>query len=353
MSSIAFFAHKGGVGKSTLIFDLSYYLISQGKNVVIIDADTQLNTSFKILQRNGINPNSEIINSFLEQNYNHLTISLNQGNNNNQNQTYGTIYSYICGSNYDFRETDLITVNGTNNRMKIILGSPILYNLELQLTNAIFSPQNNPAAANVPLLFKSLLTKIKKYYENKGNVTIFIDMSPSSSILNQNILLSCDYFVIPCNSDDNSMISLDLLFRYINNWRIEHHYLNHNIKFLFAILNRYKTTNIQNNTVSNACDHFKMKINDSIRSFLNKEVNNHIKYNEKYNYDNILIDRKIMMVQNMMRFAEICSSGNISIFELSNQVCVNHGTSLDPIKVKSIRDEIILIYNILINNNLS
>jgi Mrp family chromosome partitioning ATPase len=55
LNSVAFYAHKGGVGKSTLIFDTAYRLATlHNRNVVIVDADSQLNTSFQLLKRAGV-----------------------------------------------------------------------------------------------------------------------------------------------------------------------------------------------------------------------------------------------------------------------------------------------------------
>ena len=42
---ITFFCHKGGVGKTTIIQNLASALSSKGKNVLLIDADPQMNLS--------------------------------------------------------------------------------------------------------------------------------------------------------------------------------------------------------------------------------------------------------------------------------------------------------------------
>jgi len=278
-NSIALYAHKGGVGKSTIIFDIAYKLAQLNKDVVIIDADTQLNTTFKILERNGILINNTLIDSFVTQNTTGNDINVNGIN-------YKTLYNYINGAAITFNMNHFYSVQNSNNKIKILLGSPILYNLEVQLINAINSPNNYPAIAHVPMLFYTLINQIKMAYNN--NVVILVDMSPSSSTINQNILLSCDYFILPCNPDNNSMISLDLLFRYINTWRTQHSYLpiNHIIKFLFVILNKYKVTNINGNgttTMSHTAIHFNGEINNAITNFfLNIPIN--IQYNFfKYN----------------------------------------------------------------------
>ena len=40
---ISFFNYKGGVGKTTTIYNLSYELADQGQKVLVIDADPKMN----------------------------------------------------------------------------------------------------------------------------------------------------------------------------------------------------------------------------------------------------------------------------------------------------------------------
>ena len=43
MKTIAFFNHKGGVGKTTLVFNIGLALARAGKRVLFMDADPQAN----------------------------------------------------------------------------------------------------------------------------------------------------------------------------------------------------------------------------------------------------------------------------------------------------------------------
>ena len=42
---ISFFNHKGGVGKTTLTHNIGYSLNQKGYNVLLVDADPQMNLS--------------------------------------------------------------------------------------------------------------------------------------------------------------------------------------------------------------------------------------------------------------------------------------------------------------------
>jgi len=43
VKTISFFNHKGGVGKTTLVFNVGLALARQGKTVLFVDADAQAN----------------------------------------------------------------------------------------------------------------------------------------------------------------------------------------------------------------------------------------------------------------------------------------------------------------------
>ena len=46
---ISFFNHKGGVGKTTQLYNLAWALSLKGKKVLMVDADSQCNLSTQCL----------------------------------------------------------------------------------------------------------------------------------------------------------------------------------------------------------------------------------------------------------------------------------------------------------------
>ena len=81
--------------------------------------------------------------------------------------------------------------------------------VSLQLSNAFGSMKNLPGA------FNYLLEKTAKKYSADY---IIIDMNPSLSAINQDILLSSDFFLVPTSPDFFSVMSIKSLSRVIPSW---------------------------------------------------------------------------------------------------------------------------------------
>jgi cellulose biosynthesis protein BcsQ len=347
--SIAFYSHKGGVGKSTLIFETAYSLaMKHNRHVVIIDADSQLNTTFKLLNRMDMNIDNEFIDRLLCQGgteplpfpQKHVKMQLANSILAPDRQV-GTLYSYMCGAfAHEANEftNNLLTLPDTENRVHFLIGSPILHNLEFQLVNAICMPNSNPGIRHVPLLFFQLIQKIKEYYANKEqSVIILVDMSPSSSKINQNILLSCDSFILPLDTNDGSMVSLRLLFHYLHTWRQEHGYLppSHYTKFLFAILNRYKVSFFDHTQMSPMVVKIQHRVMEMITLFL---MNNQ---NANFKMQNHDYSKQLLKFQDMMQIASIMSDQNKSLFEILN--CSELNNQVWKPKTESAAQELSLI----------
>jgi len=56
---IAFFNHKGGVSKTTTVFNVGWMLATKGKKVVMVDADSQCNLTGMVMGFKGLEELSE------------------------------------------------------------------------------------------------------------------------------------------------------------------------------------------------------------------------------------------------------------------------------------------------------
>lgn len=306
MPSIAFYAHKGGVGKSTLLLDTGFRLATKfDLPVVIIDGDSQVNTTLNLLARNGVPCDDAFMKSLFQ----------------NNPSDGPTLYSYLSGAQPQpvFSMDHFLPVAGTEGKMRLLRGSPKLHELEAQLTGALYFPRVNPMAGLTLLNFHKLLVKIKAHYHDR--VVILVDLSPSASLVNQCLLLSCDRFVLPCMPDDGSMISLHLLLRYLDLWAGTHTYL-HAVKrpptLLCAVLNRTTSGNA-------LCEVYFRRI----AALLPKET-------------------PLFRVQDGGEFTKFASFSHLSLFEITNALCLEHGLS-GTAQVNAVRHDLHAIVDYIVS----
>jgi cellulose biosynthesis protein BcsQ len=326
-ASVAFYAHKGGVGKSTLAFDIAYRLQQRGTNVVLIDADPQMNTTFKILSRNGESLDmKQTVDLFLAQTPT-APVQI-------EDWRLVTLFNHLSlGPNVT--QEQLLRVPNTE-RMFLVPGSALLTTLEVQLVNAVKLSSNFPTLAQVPQYFKMLLDQLKDLFHSKNEaVLILIDVSPSTGFFNQNILLSADYISLPVNADFHSYTGVRLLFQYLSSWKEDHKgYLNgHNVRIFSLIHNRYKRA--PGAHTSNVHQHFRNMFREVAEQFANDATQRH---NHAINVT--AQNSWFYYVQDMMRFAAVCSDGHFSVYELSREICTKHNSSWSSEKVTEIISEI-------------
>ena len=69
---------------------------------------------------------------------------------------------------------------------------------------------------NLPGSFSSLLDKTGRKYDAEY---ILIDMNPSLSSINQNLVMTSDYFIVPASPDYFSVMAIDSLTSVLPRWR--------------------------------------------------------------------------------------------------------------------------------------
>ena len=194
MVSIAIFNNKGGVGKTTLICNLASYLnLKENKRVLVIDADPQCNASIYVTKDND-----------LEKIYSNVKTK--------------TIYDIIrpLQRGSDYIETSNIPIlTNQSFGFDIILGDTRLSLSEDFLSSDWIDGQSgSPRGLKTTFLFKDLLRKLKGSYDY-----IFFDVGPSLGAINRNVLLSCDFFIIPMSSDIFSLKAIDNISESLNKWK--------------------------------------------------------------------------------------------------------------------------------------
>ncbi|WP_247893720.1 ParA family protein [Azospirillum endophyticum] len=182
---ISVFNNKGGVGKTTLTWNVADALAEKGKRVLLIDFDPQCNLSiamlgadaFKSLVSNAVQPRT--VRSFLQgylQNTGPGPISIHDGPHTNEN-------------------------------VKIVAGD-----FWLNVYSDSLSVGNDLLTGNGIAKFTAIRTLEAKLRED-GEVFdyVMIDLPPSFGGLVRSALYSSDYLVIPCTSDTFSEYCISLI----------------------------------------------------------------------------------------------------------------------------------------------
>jgi cellulose biosynthesis protein BcsQ len=191
---IALFNHKGGVSKTTTTFNLGWMLASKGKKVILVDADPQCNLTGMVL---GFSTKQEL------------------------EELYRTGQNIKSGLEPAFKSqpklieaVDCIPVKGQEG-LFILPGHIGLaeYDVDLgiaqNLSGAIQSLQNVPGAMS--FLFQKTAEKCNADY-------ILIDLSPSLGAINQNLVMTSNFLIIPTYPDLFSLMAIDSLLSILPKW---------------------------------------------------------------------------------------------------------------------------------------
>ena len=201
---IAFINEKGGVGKTTAIFQIAGCLSSMGEKVLVIDLDKQKNIS-------------ELFLSEEECDYDMLTHS----------------------------PTVLDFLKGKKSAKEVVMGSYIRNkaNSKPRYRNIDVMPSDSRLSDTRHLKNINVADRLNEFLEEGGYTYCLIDMPPS----NKKITDICfeqmaDYLLVPCTSDSSSMTGYSDLMKDMDNARIH----NPNLEILGFFLSDYSPTGHDN-----------------------------------------------------------------------------------------------------------
>ncbi len=194
---ISLFNHKGGVSKTTTAFNLGWMLATKGKKVLLADCDPQCNLTGMVLGFKGSDEFASIYES-------------------------GGVRNIRDGLAPAFESRpapiDPVTcepIDGQPN-MFLIPGHIGLAEYEVtlgiaqELSGSLVTLQNLPGSLHH--LFRLTALKYNIDY-------ILVDMSPSLGPINQNLLMTSDYFLVPMAPDYFSVMATDSLASVLPKWR--------------------------------------------------------------------------------------------------------------------------------------
>jgi len=190
---VVLFNHKGGVSKTTTVYNLGWMLADQGNRVLMVDADPQCNLSSLILGDDFdayyLDPATRLQN-------------IKDGVAPAFTGKPTPIQPVLCKSPVRQPGVRLLAGHATLSEYDASLTFA-------QTTNALATLQNLPGA------FHELIRQVED--ANQIDYTI-IDLNPGLSAINQNLFLNSDYFLIPTNPDPFSIMALQTLATILPRW---------------------------------------------------------------------------------------------------------------------------------------
>lgn len=194
---IGLFNHKGGVSKTTTVFNLGWMLANKGKKVLLVDCDPQCNLTGMVLGFKGLEEFSDIYSSSEIKN-------IKDG----------------LAPAFESRPTPMKPVV-----VEEVVGQPNLYLLpghiglaEYEVTLGIAQELSGSLVTlqNLPGSLHHLFEITADEYDID---IILVDMSPSLGPINQNLLMTSDYFLVPMAPDYFSVMATESLATTLPKWK--------------------------------------------------------------------------------------------------------------------------------------
>lgn len=193
MKKIAVFNHKGGVSKTTTVYNLGCALAQQGKTVLLIDTDSQCNLTLYAMGR---------------ERYEKYCMD------DNPNNIYDCLKPAYKSQPKLIQAAECYPIEAEKN-VYLLPGNLNFSENEVQLGIAMQMPESFGTMENLPGAFDYLIEQIGGKYQ--ADYALF-DMNPSLSAINKDVFISSDFFLVPTSPDFFSVMAIDSLSRILPSW---------------------------------------------------------------------------------------------------------------------------------------
>lgn len=229
---IAMFNNKGGVSKTTTTFSLGWMLAERGHHVVIVDGDPQCNLTGMILD----DGSGETIESYYT--------------DGNRQNIFSALQPAFESRPRPVEAVDCVQVEQRNG-LYLLPGHVRLAEYEVSLGIAQQLSETLQPLKNLPGSFRYLFNQTAERY---GADYVIVDLSPGLGAVNQNIVMTSDYFIVPMSPDIFSLMAIDSLARVLPRWydwaerasklealkEADYPFEEPDLKFLGTIVQRYR-----------------------------------------------------------------------------------------------------------------
>jgi cellulose biosynthesis protein BcsQ len=195
-TTIAFFNNKGGVSKTTTCFNLGWMLAERGHKVVMVDADPQCNLTGMVLDLTAENA----LDDFYLQ--------------NPQRNLRDALEPAFSSRPKPLTPVDCVPVEGRDG-LWLIPGHVGLAEDEVSLGIAQQLSETVQALKNLPGSFRYLFDITAQHYSADY---VLADLSPGLGSINQNLVATADFFLVPASPDVFSVMAIESLSRVLPRW---------------------------------------------------------------------------------------------------------------------------------------
>ena len=194
---ICLFNHKGGVSKTTTAFNLGWMMARKERKVLLADFDPQCNLTGMVMGFGGVDELEAIYHS------------------NPANNVRDALAPAFESQPRMVAGADCFPIQGNPNLM-LLPGHIGLSEYETTLGVAQELSGSLLPLRNLPGAIRDMLDETATKYEIDY---IIVDMSPSLGPLNQNLLSTSDYFIVPLHPDYFSSMALSSLAQTLPRWQ--------------------------------------------------------------------------------------------------------------------------------------
>jgi cellulose biosynthesis protein BcsQ len=260
---IALFNNKGGVSKTTTCFNLGWMLAERGKRVVMVDADPQCNLTGMVLDLSEVNG---------------LDAYYAQHPSGNVKEALDPAFQ---SRPRPLEPVECVQVDGRDG-LYLAPGHVALAEDEVSLGIAQQLSESVQALKNLPGSFHHLFEITAARYEADF---VLVDLSPGLGAINQNLVATADFFLVPTSPDIFSVMALDSLARVLPRWvkwaqraaklnalsGADYPFPNPTLKFLGVIVQRYR---LRSGAPTQGFDKYFRSLQDAIEKKLRPAFDN-------------------------------------------------------------------------------
>lgn len=200
-TTICLFNHKGGVSKTTTSFNLGWVLADQGKKVLVVDLDSQCNLTGLVLGYNAVDDS-------------HMEAFYESRSNLTMRPIASALIDGVPPEQFVEQDKGVVAKTAHEN-MFLLPGHIDISDLDSQISVSLKIASGIPATRNIPASLPKALQLISD--KIGADYTIY-DLSPNVGGLNEVMLMSSDYFIVPTSPDYFCLQAVASLEKNITKW---------------------------------------------------------------------------------------------------------------------------------------